>query len=63
MDIEQRLPKKPNFLLIVILFAVSILVLLALGVWVLHKRAGHTLPDGQSRNDQKVLPSVLVSGT
>ena len=48
MDIEQLPPKRPNFTLIVVLFAVTLLVLLACGVWFLHVRAGHTLPDGRS---------------
>ncbi len=44
MEIEQRPPKKPNFPLIVALFAITIVVCLALGYLFLHHSAGHILP-------------------
>jgi hypothetical protein len=46
MDIEQLSPNKPNFPLIVALFCVTILILLGVGYWFLHRDAGKLLPKG-----------------
>jgi hypothetical protein len=41
MEIEQTLPKKPNFLLILILFCVTILVIFVLALTFLDVEGGH----------------------
>ena len=43
MDIEQLPPKKPNFLLILILFGVTILVILVGAYFFMHREAGHMI--------------------
>lgn len=45
---EQYPPNKPNFKLIVVLFAACIVVLLTLGIWVAHNKRVRDLPDGKN---------------
>jgi hypothetical protein len=59
MEIEQVKPNKPNFLLIVILFCVSLLVLLLLAVLFLDVEGGHIhlRHHTQHPTSQLVLPA------
>lgn len=45
---EQYPPNKPNFKLIVILFAACIVIFLAIGIWVAHSKHLRDLPDGKN---------------
>lgn len=59
MEIEQRPPNRPNFLLVVLLFGAAILVVFVLAYVVLHFGNKHVVPDGNNPhpNAALVLPS------
>jgi len=44
MEIEQRPPNGPNFLLVVLLFGAAILVIFVIAIFVLHVDWHHIMP-------------------
>ncbi|MGA7159079.1 MAG: hypothetical protein WBY53_19695 [Acidobacteriaceae bacterium] len=59
MEIEQRPPEQPNFLMIVILFCVTIVVIFVLAILFIHVHRKHLgFPDHHAHpTSQLVLPA------
>ena len=65
MEIEQRPPEQPNFLLIVILFCVTIVVIFILAITFIHMHGGHLgFPHHHAHpTSQLILPAPANSSS
>lgn len=61
MELEQQPPEKPNFLLILILFAVAILIIFVIAIFVLHIGGRHFVPKANETHTWLHLPQMWLS--